>query len=78
MGTRRPSIAQQRLARVRAIKEQYYAEDLTLEQRLEIKDARIEELELENADLRARLHAARARPEQTPPPKPAFDFYRDD
>ncbi len=81
MATRRPSIAQQRLARVRAIKEQYYTDDLSLEERLEVKDDRVAQLEREVAELRARLHAERAErtePEPAPPRKPAFDFYRDD
>lgn len=80
MAIRRPSIAQQRLARVRAIKEQFFTEEMPIEQRLSVKDARIDELEREVADLRSRLRAERTEPEPAPAPprKPAFDFYRDD
>ncbi|MDW3176702.1 MAG: hypothetical protein R8J94_04860 [Acidimicrobiia bacterium] len=78
MASRRPTIAQQRLARVRAIKEQFFTEELTLEQRLEVKEARIAELEKEILDLKALLREQRSQPESTAPQKPAFDFYRND
>lgn len=78
MASRRPSIAQQRLARVRAIKEQFFTEELTLEQRLEVKDARIAELEQEILELNALLRDQRSQPESAAPDKPVFDFYRND
>ncbi len=78
MASRRASIAQQRLARVRAIKAQFFAEEMPIDQRLDVKDVRIAELESEVAELRSRLRAERTEPEPAPPRKPAFDFYRDD
>lgn len=55
MANKRPSIAAQRLAHVRAIKDEYFHEELTIEERLRLKDERIAELERELDILRARL-----------------------
>ena len=77
MASRRPSIAEQRLAHVRAIKEEFFHEELSLEEQLQVKDARIAELERELEDLRERLQRSRSAPEGIAPIKPVFDFYRD-
>lgn len=77
MASRRPSIAEQRLAHVRAIKEEFFHEELSIEEQLQIKEARIAELEREIADLREALRRSRSDPEDVAPIKPAFDFYRD-
>lgn len=77
MASRRPSIAEQRLAHVRAIKEEFFHEELSLEEQLQIKDARIAELERELEELRGRLRRSRSNPEELGPTKPAFNFYRD-
>jgi chromosome segregation ATPase len=77
MASRRPSIAEQRLAHVRAIKEEFFHEELSLEEQLQVKEARIAELEREVEDLRERLRRSRSDPEDVGPTKPVFDFYRD-
>ncbi len=55
MGSRRQNTTERRLAQVRAIKDRYFAEELTVEERLEAKDARIALLEGQVAELKQRL-----------------------
>jgi hypothetical protein len=76
MASRRPNTTERRLAHVRAIKEQFYAEELTLQEQLDTKDERIAELEREVEFLQERLQL-RAEPESVAPPRPEFNFYRD-
>jgi len=57
MAKKRPPVAQQRLARVRAIKDEFFTQDMTFEERLELRDARIIELERQVAELHERLRA---------------------
>ena len=76
MASRRPNTTERRLAHVRAIREQFYAEELTLQEQLEAKDERIAELEREVELLQERLQL-RAEPESVAPRRPEFDFYRD-
>ena len=76
MASRRPNTTERRLAHVRAIREQFYAEELTLQEQLEAKDERIAELEREVELLQERLQL-RAEPESVAPPRPEFNFYRD-
>lgn len=82
MGSRRQNTTERRLAQVRAIKDRYFAEELTVEERLQAKDARIALLEGQVAELQERLdrleqtqeRTARPRPERrTPPPRVVAD-----
>ena len=77
MANKRPSIAEQRLAHVRAIKEEFFHEELTVEERLHLKDERIAELEREIDILRAQLRQRRLEAETTGPQSPASDHSRD-
>ena len=83
MGTKRPNATERRLSRVRALKAEYFAEEMTIEEQLAVKDARIVELEREVEVLRLKLERQRPRPEQptarsdTQRAEPRFDFYRD-
>lgn len=52
---KRQSTSERRLAQVRALKERYFSEELTVEERLRAKDAQIVLLENQVADLRRRL-----------------------
>lgn len=80
MGSRRQNTTERRLAQVRAIKDRYFAEELTVEERLEAKDARIALLEGQVAELkqrldrleRAKVRSERPRPERRNPPAPAI------
>lgn len=76
MASRRPNTTERRLAHVRAIKDQFYAEEQTLQEQLEAKDERIAELEREVELLQERLQL-RAEPESLAPPRHEFNFYRD-
>lgn len=67
MGKRRPSVAEKRLARVRALKDEFFSDDLTLEEQLHAKDAQIARLEREIDILRAKLKNQRSEPEPTAP-----------
>ena len=55
MENRRQNTTERRLAQVRALKERYFADELTVEERLEAKDARIALLESQVAELQRRL-----------------------
>ena len=70
MGSRRQSTTERRLAHVRAIKDRYFAEELTVEERLEAKDARIALLEGQVAELQQRLDRLERAQTQTPRPRP--------
>ena len=86
MGSRRQNTTERRLAHVRAIKDQFYADEPSLEDQLKARDRRIAELEREVETLRLQL--AQQRRKQRPQPedsaaapveheRSAFDFYRD-
>ncbi len=61
------SVTEKRLAHVRALKAQYFAEDLTIEEQLQAKDARISDLEDRVAELERRLATfIAAAPERQP------------
>lgn len=89
MENKRQSATERRLAQVRVLKERHFSEELTLEERLEAKDAQIALLESEVADLQQRLEQLEERasykrePERRAPAQsteadvPRFDFYRD-
>lgn len=83
MGTKRPNATERRLSRVRALKAEFFAEEMTVEEQLAVKDARIAELEREVEVLRLKLERQRPRPEQpasrpdAQSTEPRFDFYRD-
>jgi|GEM_PF-2451015 len=83
MGTKRLNATERRLARVRALKAEFFAEEMTADEQLDIKDARIAELEREVEILQLKLERQRPRPEQptsrpdVEPTEPHFDFYRD-
>lgn len=68
MGRKRPSVAEKRLARVRALKDEFFNDELTLEQQLHAKDAQIVRLEREIDLLRAQLGNRRSEPESAAPP----------
>ena len=57
MENKRQNTTERRLAQVRALKERYFSEELTVEERLEAKDARIELLENQLAELKRRVDA---------------------
>lgn len=63
MGKKRPNAAQKRLAHVRALRDEYFSEEPTLEEQLAMKDARIAQLELELDVLRAKLRRQRPKPD---------------
>lgn len=85
MGATRPNATERRLARVRALKAEFFGEELSVEEQLAAKDIRIAELEREVEVLRLKLE--RQRPEghgprsastaPTPSSPQTFDFYRD-
>lgn len=83
MGTKRPNATERRLSRVRALKAEFFAEEMTVEEQLAAKDARIAELEREVEVLRLKLDRQRPLPEQpasrpdAQSAEPRFDFYRD-
>lgn len=92
MEKRRQNTTERRLAQVRALKERYFSDELTVEERLKAKDARIALLESRVAELEQRLEKlqppTRSQPERKTRPakerKPlfeseqhGFDFYRD-
>jgi len=78
MGSSRPGADQRRLKQVRAIRQEYYGHELTLEEQLADKDRQIKKLTDEIAELRALLvNRERPEPEDLGPEKPVFDFYRD-
>lgn len=59
------NVTEKRLAQVRALKGRYFEDELSVEEQLQAKDARIALLESEIADLKAQL--ARAKQRQTRP-----------
>ena len=83
MGTKRPNATERRLSRVRALKAEFFADEMTVEEQLAAKDARIVELEREVEVLRLRLERQRPQPEQRAPQADShssvarFDLYRD-
>lgn len=77
MGSRRQNTSERRLAHVRAIKDQFYTDGISVEEQLVAKELRIAELEHEIADLRERLRDRRSEPELVAPDRRSFDFYRD-
>ncbi len=89
MENKRQSSNERRLAQVRVLKERHFSNDLTLEERLEAKDAQIALLENQVADLQQRLERLEAKatgrplPESSAPTprseagEPRFNFYRD-
>ncbi len=83
MGTKRPNATERRLSRVRALKAEFFADEMTVDEQLAAKDARIVELEREVEILRLRVERQRPAPEQRAPvadaknSEPRFDFYRD-
>lgn len=68
MGKKRPSVAEQRLAHVRALRDEFFSDEPSLEQQLAQKDERIAHLEREVDLLRAQLRTQRKEPESTAPP----------
>lgn len=68
MGKKRPSVAEQRLAHVRALREEFFSDEPSLEEQLELKDERIAQLERELDLLRAKLRTERKEPEASAPP----------
>ena len=78
MGSSRPGADQRRLKQVRAIRQEYYGHEPTLEEQLAEKDRQIQKLTDEIAELRALLmQRERPEPEDLGPEKPVFNFYRD-
>ncbi|MFT7474091.1 MAG: hypothetical protein ACI81L_001011 [Verrucomicrobiales bacterium] len=86
MGSRRQNTTERRLAHVRAIKDEFYADEPSLDEQLETKDQRIVELDREVEMLRLQLLQERKKqhpePEDSAPASAdrepsAFDFYRD-
>lgn len=92
MSTPRQNANERRLAQLRVLKEEHFADDLTDEEIIEAKNARIELLEDEVAKLRKRVNKLeerlrnaplapkqrqrRATPEQGAADQSGFDFYR--
>ena len=92
MSSPHQNATEHRLAKVRVLKEEHFADDLTDEEIIEAKEARIDLLEDEVAKLRKRVNqleererqakAGRQQPEQRsvsetgPADQPGFDFYR--
>ena len=78
MGSTRPGADKRRLKQVRAIRQEYYGHEPTLEEQLAEKDRQIQKLTDEIAELRALLvQRERPEPEDLGPEKPVFNFYRD-
>ena len=91
MGPKRQSINEHRLAKLRVLKEEHFAEELSHEEMIEAKDARIELLEDEVAKLRKRVNQLEERVHRQPrtapvreeprssrresDAQPRFDFY---
>lgn len=89
MSSPRQNANERRLAQLRVLKEEHFADDLTDEEIIEAKNARIELLEDEVSKLRKRINKLEAaqrispRPSASQPkapspeaPRPSFDFYR--
>lgn len=70
MDKKRQNTSERRLAQVRALKERYFSEELTVEERLAAKDARIQLLETEVAELKLRLERLEARAQRSAPSRP--------
>ncbi|MFT7475837.1 MAG: hypothetical protein ACI81L_002779 [Verrucomicrobiales bacterium] len=84
MGSKRQNTTERRLAHVRAIKDQFYADEPSLDEQVEAKDRRIAELDREVETLQLQLRQERMKqrpePEDSAPAaadRPAFNFYRD-
>ena len=67
MGTQRPNASERRLSRVRALRAEFFPDELSFDEQLAIKDDRIAALEREVEVLQLQLERQRPVAEQSPP-----------